>query len=109
RRCVRQKRDIEAQTAGEGEAGGRRPLVLCIEAKLEHAEVRSRGSVRAPKPPVVVARESPRERVETAEEPSPGRPLHWGGAAVKPLALLADGHEGWPAVGGHGARGPGGG
>src|SRR2546425_4388081 len=68
---LEQERDVEAQTAREREAGGRRPPVLCVEAELEHAEVRSRGSCQAPKPPIVVAPEVPPERAETTEETSP--------------------------------------
>src|SRR5439155_22738652 len=100
RRGVGQERDIEAPTASEGEAGGRRPPVLCVEAELEHAEVGSGGSLRAPKPPVVVARKSSRERVETAEEPSPGRHLHQRVAEVKQLAVRAQGHEVWSGADG---------
>ena len=97
---VEQEGDVEAQPAGEREARGRRPPVLCVEAEPEHAEVGSRRSRRAPKPPVVVVRESPREQVETAKEPSSGRHLHQGVAEVKQLAVRADGHEVWPGADG---------
>ena len=47
-----------------------------------------------------MARKSSRERVETAEEPSPGRHLHQRVAEVKQLAVRAEGHEVWPGADG---------